>query len=158
MIHLGNLKPPAKRERKNTKRRGRGEASGLGRTAGHGNKGQRARAGGTKGPGFEGGQMPLQRRLPKRGFRNLFRKEFSILNLTEIATHFQAGDVVDPETVIAKKLVRKLAKDGLKILADGELTQPLKVKAHKASKQAVEKIVAAGGAFEQIQKPARAKR
>jgi large subunit ribosomal protein L15 len=157
MIHLGNLKPPAGAT-KDKKRRGRGEASGLGRTAGHGNKGQRARAGGTKGPGFEGGQMPLQRRLPKRGFRNNFAKEYTIVHLYDLADNFKAGDVVDPASVKAVGLVRKIAKDGLKILSDGELTSPLQVKAHKASKQAVEKIVAAGGAFEQIPVPTRAKR
>jgi len=149
MIHLGNLKPPKGAKKKNI-RRGRGEASGWGRTAGRGNKGQRARAGGTKGAGFEGGQMPLQRRLPKRGFRNIFRKDYAIVHLRQLAGAFKAGETVDPQAVVTKQLVRKLGKDGLKILSDGKLTFPLTIKAHKATKQAVEKIKAAGGAFEQI--------
>jgi large subunit ribosomal protein L15 len=149
MITLGNLKPPAG-ARRAPKRRGRGNASGQGGTAGHGHKGQRARAGGAKGPGFEGGQMPLQRRLPKRGFRNLFRKEYTVLNLRDLARRFAAGEVVDPAAVVARGLARKIGKDGLKILADGDLAAALQVKAHKASKQAVAKIEAAGGKFEQI--------
>jgi large subunit ribosomal protein L15 len=149
MIHLGNLKPP-KGARKVAKRRGRGEASGLGRTGGKGNKGQRSRVGGTKGPGFEGGQMPLQRRLPKRGFRNLFRKQYTIVHLRDLAKHYQAGETADADSLVARQVVRGVAKDGIKILADGELTIALTVKAQKASKQAVEKIQAAGGKFERV--------
>ncbi|NLH48626.1 MAG: 50S ribosomal protein L15 [Myxococcales bacterium] len=148
--NLSNLHPPAGAT-KNTKRRGRGEASGLGKTAGKGNKGQNARSGGPKGPSFEGGQMPLIRRLPKRGFRNIYRKEYTILHLRELVEKFQAGEVVDPESVQQRQLVKKIAKDGIKILSDGEITMALTVKAHKASKEAVEKIRAAGGTFEQLQ-------
>jgi len=147
--NLSNLKPPAGARKKN-KRFGRGSSSGQGGTAGRGHKGQRARSGGGTKPGFEGGQMPLQRRLPKRGFYNRFQKEFTVINLSQLIAKFAAGETVDPETLVAKKLVRKIAKDGLKILSDGELNFSLTVKAHKASKRAVEKIQAAGGTFEQL--------
>ncbi|MDP8224021.1 MAG: 50S ribosomal protein L15 [Candidatus Lernaella stagnicola] len=149
MADLSNLKPPAGAVTK-SKRKGRGQGSGLGKTAGRGSKGQRSRSGGGKGPGFEGGQMPLQRRLPKRGFYNRFAKKYTVLNLQQLFGKFDAGDTVDPITVVEKKLVRKVAKDGLKILSEGDLTVALTVKAHKASAKAVEKIQAAGGTFEQL--------
>ena len=151
MVNLSNLKPPAGSS-KNKKRKGRGPGSGLGKTGGRGHKGQRSRSGSGKGPGFEGGQMPLQRRLPKRGFYSRFRKEFTVFNLRDLVAKYEAGETVDPETIVAKSLVRKVAKDGVKILAEGDLTVALTVKAHKASAKAVEKIQAAGGTFEQLTK------
>jgi len=148
-MDLSRLKRPDGAVKK-PKRIGRGEASGQGKTAGRGHKGQRSRSGGPKGPGFEGGQMPLQRRLPKRGFTNIFKKQYTILHLHQIAEKFAKGETVDPESVVAKKLVRKIAKDGLKILSDGELPHPVTVKAHKCSKRALEKIQAAGGTYEKL--------
>lgn len=148
-MDLSNLKPPAGAAKKR-KRVGRGSSSGLGKTAGRGHKGQRARSGSGKGPGFEGGQMPLQRRLPKRGFYNRFKKEYTILHLFQLADRFEKGETVDPATVVERQLVRKIAKDGLKILSDGELGVSLTIKAHKLSKRAVEKIQAAGGTVEQL--------
>ncbi len=149
MFNLSNLRPPAGAKRK-PKRVGRGDSSGHGGTSTRGHKGQGARSGGKKKAGFEGGQMPLQRRLPKRGFTNNFAKEYTVVHLYQLAKHFQAGETVDPQSVVAKQLARKLAKNGLKILSDGELKVALTVKAHKASKQALEKILAAGGTFEQL--------
>jgi large subunit ribosomal protein L15 len=149
MFNLSNLRPPAGAKKK-PKRIGRGDGSGHGGTSTRGHKGQGSRAGGKKKPGFEGGQMPLQRRLPKRGFTNIFRKEYTVLHLHQLAKHYRAGETVDPESVVTKRLARKVAKDGLKILSDGELPVALTVKAHKASKQALEKIQAAGGTFEQL--------
>ena len=149
MFNLSNLRPPAGAVKK-PKRIGRGDASGHGGTSTSGHKGQGSRSGGKKKPGFEGGQMPLQRRLPKRGFTNIFRKEYTVLHLHQLAKHFQAGETVDPASIVAKRLIRKVAKDGLKILSDGELKVALTVKAHRASKQALEKIQAAGGTFEQL--------
>ncbi len=149
MKDLSNLKPPAGAITKK-KRRGRGEASGLGKTSGRGEKGQKARSGGSVRPRFEGGQTPMHRRLPKRGFRNKFAKQYTIVNLYELTEKFAAGETVDPESLLAKKVTGKIAKDGLKVLSDGELTVALTVKAHKASKRAIEKIQAAGGAFVQL--------
>lgn len=149
MADLSNLKPPAGAHKK-PKRVGRGTGSGHGKTSCRGHKGQGSRSGGNVKPGFEGGQMPLQRRLPKRGFASLFRKEYTVFNLCQLVEKFGAGETVDPESLVSKKLVRKIAKDGLKILSEGELKVSLTVKAHKASKAAVEKIQAAGGTFEQL--------
>ncbi len=148
-MDLSNLKPPTGAV-KSKKRVGRGASSGSGGTAGKGHKGQRARAGHGKGPGFEGGQMPLQRRLPKRGFYNRFKKEYTVLHLFQLAERFATGETVDPATVVERKLAKKIAKDGLKILSDGELSVSLTVKAHKLTKRAVEKIQAAGGTIEQL--------
>lgn len=147
MIGLHNLKPP-KGATKKPKRVGRGYSSGWGKQSGKGHKGQGARSGGTKGPYFEGGQMPLIRRLPKRGFTNVSRIEYKVLNIEDLKK-FEAGSVVDVEAMKKKKLVK--GKNPLvKILGDGELDRALTVKAHKFSKTAKEKIIAAGGVAEVI--------
>lgn len=144
-MDLSNLKP-ATGSTKNRKRLGRGPGSGTGKTAGKGHKGQNARSGGGVKPGFEGGQMPLQRRLPKRGFVSLNRKEYVLVNLRDLDA-FEAGSVVDLEALGKAGLFTKI-KDGVKVLADGELTKALTVQAHKFSKSAVAKIEAAGGKAE----------
>ena len=144
-MDLSNLQP-APGSHRNRKRIGRGHGSGTGKTAGKGHKGQKARAGGSIKPGFEGGQMPLQRRLPKRGFNPLTHKEYALVNLRDLEL-FEAGSVVDVETLGKAGLIGQL-KDGVKILGDGELTKSLTVKAHKFSKSAQEKIAAAGGTVE----------
>jgi len=146
-MDLSNLQP-APGSHRNRKRIGRGHGSGTGKTSGKGHKGQKARAGGSVKPGFEGGQMPLQRRLPKRGFNPLTRKEYALVNLRDLEL-FEAGSVVDVETLGKAGLIGQL-KDGVKILGDGELTKSLTVKAHKFSKSAQEKIAAAGGTVEVI--------
>lgn len=135
----------ARRERK---RVGRGLGSGLGKTAGKGHKGQKARAGASLRPGFEGGQMPLQRRLPKRGFTNIFRTEYATVNLERLGK-FPAGSEVSPESLLATGTLRSL-RDGVKILGGGELDRPLTVRAHAFSRTAREKIEAAGGKVEVI--------
>ncbi|MEM7483372.1 MAG: 50S ribosomal protein L15 [Acidobacteriota bacterium] len=135
---------PAKGSKKNKKRIGRGPGSGLGKTAGKGHKGQRSRSGFSRRLGFEGGQMPLVRRVPKRGFTNIFRVEYSVVNLSSLAD-FQ-GDVT-PESLVAAGLARK--NRPVKILGDGEVGKALKVTAHKFSKSAREKIEAAGGSCEE---------
>lgn len=136
---------PAKGSRRAPKRVGRGPGSGTGKTAGRGHKGQRSRSGYSRRLGFEGGQMPLIRRVPKRGFTNIFRKEVAVVNLRDL-TDFE-GEVT-PETLAAKGLVRK----GLpvKVLGDGEVQSALQVKAHRFSKAAREKIEAAGGSCEEL--------
>ena len=140
---------PAPGARRDSKRVGRGIGSGKGKTAGRGTKGQKARSGGGKGPGFEGGQTPLVRRLPKRGFTNApFRRELAIVNL-EALNRFEPGTVVTPELLLENRVVRSV-KDGIKVLGDGELTRPLTVRAHAFSKAAAAKIVAAGGTVEVI--------
>ena len=146
-MDLSNLKP-ALGSTKNRKRIGRGPGSGTGKTAGKGHKGQNARSGGGVKPGFEGGQMPLQRRLPKRGFTPLTRKVYALVNLRDLDL-FEAGAVVDTAALGQAGLVGKVG-DGIKILGDGELTKALTVKAHKFSKSAQEKIEAAGGKAEVI--------
>lgn len=135
---------PFPEERKTRKRVGRGSGSGLGCTAGKGNKGQNARSGGGVPVGFEGGQMPLQRRLPKRGFKNFyFRNRYEIINLSSLLAHFEGKTEISLEDIYA----RGLAKNGspVKILGDGEVTVSLKVEAHKFSASAVEKLQKAGG-------------
>ncbi|PLX87946.1 MAG: 50S ribosomal protein L15 [Desulfuromonas sp.] len=144
-MYLSNLKP-APGSTSNRKRIGRGPGSGTGKTAGKGHKGQNARSGGGVKPGFEGGQMPLQRRLPKRGFTPLCSKEYALVNLRDLDS-FEAGSVVDVEALGKAGLISKV-KDGVKILADGELTKSLTVQAHKFSKSAAAKIEAAGGKAE----------
>lgn len=140
---------PAPGARRDSKRVGRGIGSGRGRTAGRGTKGQKARSGGAKGPAFEGGQTPLVRRLPKRGFSNApFRRELAIVNL-EALNRFEPGTVVTPELLLENRVVRSV-KDGIKVLGDGELTRPLTVRAHAFSKAAAAKIEAAGGTVEVI--------
>lgn len=139
---------PAEGSRHERKRKGRGIGSGNGKTAGRGHKGQGARSGGGKGPGFEGGQNPLYRRLPKRGFTNIHRTEYAIVNLSEL-NRFAEGAEVTPESLIESGIVKN-PKDGIKILGNGEVTVKLTVKANKFSESAVEKIQAAGGKTEVI--------
>jgi len=139
---------PAEGSVRAKKRVGRGIGSGLGKTSGRGQKGQKARSGGGVRPGFEGGQMPLSRRLPKRGFTNIFAKEYAEVNVQDLDV-FENDTVVTPELLIEKGIIKKV-NDGVKILAKGELTKKLTVKAHKFSKAAQEKIEAAGGKAEVI--------
>jgi len=145
-MKLHELKP-AEGSTKTRKRVGRGNGSGLGNTAGRGHKGQNARSGGGVRPGFEGGQMPIIRRIPKRGFTNIFGKEYVVVNVSDLEERFQDGDVVTVEALVESGLVKKV-RDGVKVLGDGELTKALTVKVHKVSKTAAEKIVAAGGKVE----------
>jgi len=139
---------PAPGARKAPKRVGRGIGSGHGKTAGKGHKGQKARAGGGKGPGFEGGQTRLAMRLPKRGFKNPTRKVYALVNLSDLA-RFDAGTVVTPEVLLEKGLIRKTL-DGVKVLGGGDLDKALTVRAHRFSRTAAEKIEAAGGKTEVI--------
>jgi len=146
-MDLSNLKPPKGATRKR-KRVGRGPGSGQGKTAGRGNKGAQSRSGYHKKRGFEGGQMPLHRRVPKRGFHNLFRVEYAVVNLDDLAARFEAGAVVTPEALHDLRLVtRKLP---IKVLGRGEISIKLTVKAHKFSGKAAEKIAAAGGSIETL--------
>jgi large subunit ribosomal protein L15 len=145
MIALNKLKPPAG-STQSKKRRGAGMGSGLGKTAGRGYKGQKSRSGARSKRGFEGGQMPLHRRLPKRGFTNIFKKDFAIVNLERLAD-FPAGSSISPQVLLEKGIVRNL-RDGVKILGNGELKQALTISAHLFSKSAQEKITKAGGKFE----------
>ena len=144
-MKLDELKPQPG-ARKKTKRVGRGPGSGSGKTAGKGHKGQKARSGGVKGPGFEGGQMPLQRRIPKRGFTNIFRQEYAVVNLRDLAVMTGA---ITPETMKEQGLFKKI-KAGVKVLGVGELKSALTIRAHKFSKSALDKIQAAGGKAEVI--------
>ena len=146
-MKLHELKP-AEGSRQERKRKGRGIGSGNGKTAGKGHKGQNARSGGGVRPGFEGGQTPLFRRLPKRGFTNINRKEFAIVNL-ELLNRFEEGTEVTPELLIETGIVSK-EKSGIKILAKGNIEKKLTVKAHKFSSSAKEAIEAAGGNTEVI--------
>ncbi len=138
---------PAPGSTKPVKRIGRGPASGQGKTAGKGHKGQKARAGHGMRPGFEGGQMPLQRRLPKRGFNNIFAKEIAIVNVAVLEEKFESGAVIDAEALLASGLVKKQL-DGIKVLGFGELTKKFTVKANAFSAEAKAKIEAAGGTAE----------
>ena len=144
---LNELKP-VEGARKSRKRIGRGPGSGLGKTSGKGQKGQKARSGGGTRPGFEGGQLPFFQRLPKRGFKNFNRKEYAIVNLKDL-NMFNDGDVVTIETLVAAHLVKDL-KSGVKVLANGELEKKLPVKANLFSKAAEEAITKAGGTVEVI--------
>jgi large subunit ribosomal protein L15 len=143
---LRELKP-SKGARKKRKRVGRGTGSGHGKTACRGSKGQRARSGGTRRAGFEGGQMPLQRRLPKRGFRSPFKKVFSIIHLRDL-NQFPKDSVVEPGLLCHSGLVRK--NEPVKLLSDGELQHPLTIRVHRASKAALKKVEAASGKVEVI--------
>ena len=146
---LNNLKP-ARGSVRERKRVGRGPGSGLGKTSGRGEKGQKSRSGFARKPGFEGGQMPLHRRLPKRGFTNSpFRKEFACVNLGRLEV-FEAGTIVTPELLVKQGIVKQL-RDGLKVLADGQLTKALTVHAHRFSGKAQERIATLGGKAELIQ-------
>ena len=140
-MKLSDLRPPAGSKHKRT-RIGRGRGSGHGVTAGRGEKGQRSRSGYSGKRGFEGGQMPLVRRVPKRGFHNLFRTEFAIVNLSPLDGI--EGDEFSPGSLLASKAIRK-AQAGLKVLGDGEISRAIKISAHRFSKSAVEKIEKAGG-------------
>ena len=146
---LHNLKP-AKGSVRQRKRVGRGPGSGLGKTAGRGEKGQKSRSGFSRKPGFEGGQMPLHRRVPKRGFSNYpFKKEFATVNLGRLEV-FEVGTIVTPELLVKQGIVKQL-RDGLKVLADGELTKALTVHAHRFSEKAKEKIAGLGGKAEVLE-------
>ena len=146
-MKLHELSPPAK-SRKADKRLGRGVGSGWGKTAGRGTKGYNSRSGGGVRPGYEGGQMPIQRRLPKRGFTNIFRKKIAIINLRDLHA-FESGSLVDEAALIKAGLV-KGQKDGIKLLGHGEIRVALDVKLNQVSKSAREKIEAAGGSVEVI--------
>jgi large subunit ribosomal protein L15 len=144
---LSNLKPP-KGSRRKPFRKGRGEGSGLGKTAGRGTKGQRAR--GSVAIGFEGGQMPLDRRLPKRGFVNVFATRYTEVRLDHIAARCKDGDVVDAAALKALGVIRKIERDGIKVLGNGEIGFKLTVRANKFTASAQSKIEAAGGVAELV--------
>jgi len=147
-MELNNLKP--KKGSKHAKKRiGRGPGSGHGKTAGRGEKGQKSRSGYSRMLGFEGGQMPLHRRVPKRGFHNPFRVEYEVVNLDTLAARFEAGAVVTPELLLEHGLMSG-ANRLVKVLARGEVDKALTVRAHKFSGKAAEKIAAAGGKAEAI--------
>jgi large subunit ribosomal protein L15 len=145
-MDLSNLKPPAGATRPR-KRVGRGPGSGLGKTAGRGHKGAKSRAGFKRKRGFEGGQMPLHRRVPKRGFKNPFREEFATVNLDTIAAAFEAGAEVTPEALRARGLLRGRVRP-VKVLGRGEIAVALTIRAHRFSESAARKIAAAGGTAE----------
>ncbi|MEJ2223282.1 MAG: 50S ribosomal protein L15 [Desulfobacterales bacterium] len=147
-MKLHELAPPAK-SRKSDKRLGRGVGSGWGKTAGRGTKGYNSRSGGGVRPGYEGGQMPIQRRLPKRGFTNIFRKRIAIINIRDLLT-FKSGSLVDEAALVKAGLI-KGKKDGIKLLGQGEISIALNVKLSHVSKSAREKIEAAGGSIEVVQ-------
>jgi len=146
-VRIEDLQPNAGSKKK-SKRVGRGPGSGHGKTSCKGHKGQKSRSGGTKGPGFEGGQMPMQRRLPKRGFKNPFHTEYAIVNLNDLAGIEDVSEIT-PDILIDRGVIKDL-KDGLKILGDGEIKKPLTIKADAFSASAQAKITAAGGKAEVI--------
>ncbi|MBS1819046.1 MAG: 50S ribosomal protein L15 [Acidobacteria bacterium] len=146
-MDLSNLKPP-KGAKHAKKRIGRGHGTGHGKTASRGHKGAKSRSGFKFKRGFEGGQMPLHRRMPKRGFHNPFRVEFEVVNLDTLAERFEAGTVITPEALVAAGLVT--GNSPIKVLARGDVSKALTVKAHKFSGKAAEKIAAAGGQTEAI--------
>ena len=143
---LSNLHP-VPGERKARTRVGRGEAAGKGKTAGRGTKGAQSRSGYTYRPGFEGGQMPLHRRLPKKGFTNIFAKDYETVNVSRLA-HLEAGSEVTAESLKAAGIISRIGKDGVKILGRGEIGVALHVRVAKLSRSAAEKITAAGGTIE----------
>ncbi len=149
-LALNNLKP-AEGSTHKKKRVGRGPGSGLGKTAGRGHKGQKSRSGYSSKIGFEGGQMPLQRRLPKRGFTNIFKKKWLEVSLAKLEEHFSAGDEVTPEILHERGLIKK-AKHELVILGTGEMSKALKISAHRFTKTAKNKIENAGGTITEIKK------
>ena len=150
-IGLNNLKAPAGGTHKK-KRVGRGPGSGLGKTSGRGNKGQKSRSGYSGKRGFEGGQMPLHRRLPKRGFTNIFKREWAEVNLADLERQFDAGATVTPEALVEKGLVRKSQQSSIVVLGNGELQKSLTISAHRFSASAKEKkIESAGGKAEVIE-------
>src|SRR5947209_7342813 len=152
MNELTRLTPPRGGGVKEKKRVGRGQASGLGKTAGRGGKGQKARTGNMNFAGFEGGQMPIQRRIPKRGFTNFFRVEYALVNVGDLENLGLAD--VDLDKLVEAGAI-KVRKDGLKVLGDGELTKPVNVTAHKFSASAKEKIEKAGGKATEVVLPTR---
>ena len=143
-LSLNNLKP-AEGATHSKKRVGRGPGSGLGKTSGRGNKGQKSRSGYSRKRGFEGGQMPLHRRLPKRGFTNIFKREWAEVNLADLEIQFEAGATVTPEALVEKGLVRKSLLKSVVILGQGEINKALTVNVHRFSATAKQKIEAAGG-------------
>ena len=147
-MNLSSLHPPRGQKRA-PKRIGRGMGSGHGKTATRGSKGQRSGTGFSQKRGFEGGQMPLHRRLPKRGFTNIFKKRYALVNLERLEK--LEGDVFTPQRLLDLGVIRQV-RDGVKILGDGTLTRPIRVEAHRFSKSAAEKIAAAGGKAEVIGK------
>jgi len=144
-MKLNELLPPDG-SRGTRKRVGRGVGSGQGKTAGRGSKGHNSRSGGGVRPGFEGGQMPLHRRLPKGGFTNIFKKKIAVINIRDLA-RFESGSIVD-ETALLRAGLVKGRRDGIKLLGQGEITIPLTIKVNDVSKNAREKIIAAGGNIE----------
>jgi large subunit ribosomal protein L15 len=147
-ISLNSLRP-AKGSTHKKKRVGRGPGSGLGKTAGRGEKGQKSRSGYSRKIGFEGGQMPLHRRLPKRGFTNIFKKKWVEISLASLDRHFAANDEITPDVLHTRGLIKK-AKHDVVVLGNGELSKALRVSAHRFTKSAKEKIEKAGGAVVQI--------
>ncbi len=145
-LRLNSLSP-ARGATHTRKRLGRGPGSGQGKTAGRGNKGFWSRSGSSQKRGFEGGQMPLHRRVPKRGFTNIFREEFAVVNVDQLERRFQKGAVVDPDVLRAARLVRR-ASLRVKLLGRGEVTKALHVKVHRISEEAKKKVEAAGGKVE----------
>lgn len=150
MIKIHDLSP-GKDSKKSCKRIGRGTGSGHGKTSCRGHKGQKSRSGGGVRPGFEGGQMPLQRRLPKRGFTNIYKKHYALININNLK-RFEAETILDMEALKKAGLVKNI-KDGVKLLGDGEISHPLVIKVHKVSKTARKKMEAAGGRVEIIKAP-----
>ena len=147
-ISLNSLRP-AKGATHKKKRVGRGPGSGLGKTAARGEKGQKSRSGYSRKIGFEGGQMPLHRRLPKRGFTNIFKKQWVEISLSALERHFAANDEINPDVLHTRGLIKK-AKHDVVVLGTGEISKPLNVSAHRFTKSAKEKIEKAGGAVVQI--------
>ena len=148
-MKLNELSPSV--PKKNRKRIGRGNSSGWGKTAGKGSNGQKSRAGGGVKPYFEGGQMPIYRRVPKRGFSNtIFKKEYTVISLSFLNDNFEDGEVVSLETLFNKCLIKK-GRDGIKILGNGELNKKLTVKVHKISKSAKAAVEAKGGTVELVE-------
>ncbi len=146
---LATLKPNAG-STKNRKRIGRGKGSGWGKTAGKGQKGQKSRSGGGVRPGFEGGQMPLARRLAKRGFKNRFAKDYTAINVGQLEGRFESGTKIDAQLLKEQGLISKIGRDGLKVLGGGELTVALTVEAAKFSATAQAKIEGAGGSIQAV--------
>lgn len=146
-MKLNELSPP-KGSRRPRKRLGRGVGSGKGKTAGRGTKGHNSRSGGGVRPGFEGGQMPLHRRLPKRGFTNIFKKKISIINIRDLSK-FESGSIVDELALVRMGLVKN-RRDGIKLLGQGDIGIPLTIKVNQVSKAAEEKIISAGGKIEVV--------
>ncbi|MDQ3129609.1 MAG: 50S ribosomal protein L15 [Acidobacteriota bacterium] len=153
-LGLNNLRPAAGSTHKK-KRVGRGPGSGLGKTAGKGHKGQKSRSGYSSKIGFEGGQMPLQRRLPKRGFTNIFKKQWVEISLAKIEENFSSGDEITPEILHERGLIKK-AKHDLVVLGSGDVSKALNISAHRFTKAAKEKIENAGGSITEIVKTKKA--